>query len=79
MKAVKRAKRVRKTRENGLLRLAMCESLTRYTYFLWKCGSKVVAGSSKKAGKVMRLKIPTTTMKPKMDEAKIPERFCTLR
>jgi hypothetical protein len=49
--------------------------MARSTYFLWKCGSKVVAGNSKNAGNVMRLKMPTTTMKPRIDEAKMPERF----
>ena len=44
----------------------------------WKWGSNVVAGRRRNAGKVMRLKIPTTAMKPKMDEARMPERFCRL-
>lgn len=51
---------------------------TAYTHFRWKCGSRLKAGRTKKAGNVMRLKTPTTTIKPKMDEAKMPERFCTL-
>jgi hypothetical protein len=49
------------------------------THLRRKCGSNVTAGNSKKAGNVMRFKTPTTTMKPSNDEAKMLERFCTLR
>ena len=49
------------------------------TYLRLKCGKSSKEGSRRKAGKVMRLKIPTTTMHPSMDEAKMPERFCGLR
>lgn len=50
----------------------------RITHFRLKCGSSSSAGSSKNAGKVMRLKTPTTSMQPSMDEAKMLERFCRL-
>jgi hypothetical protein len=79
-KAVKRAAAERKMKEKGLILLAWClaPAAAGFTYLRKKCGSRVVAGKSKKAGKVMRFKTPTTTMKPSKDEAKMLERFCTL-
>jgi hypothetical protein len=52
---------------------------SRITHLRRKWGSNVTAGNSKNAGKVMRFRTPTTTMKPSNDEAKMLERFCTLR
>lgn len=79
-KAVKRATAVRKIREKGLQGISHVRLVAiRATDLRRKWGSKVVAGTSKKAGKVMRLKMPTTAMKPSRDEARMPERFCNLR
>lgn len=76
---MKRANVARKAKENGLWLSVKVRRREGLTYLRLKWGSKVVAGRSRNAGKVMRLKMPTTTMKPRMDEARMPERFCTLR
>jgi hypothetical protein len=80
-KAAKRADRARKTKESGLWTSATWRQWQRggQTYLRVKCGRRSREGRRRKAGKVMRLKTPTTSMEPNMDEAKMLERFCGLR
>ena len=77
--AVNRAEAMRKTRENGLFRSAASKIHTeKSTYLRWKWGNRYSAGTIRNAGNVMRLKMPTTSMKPSMEEARMPELFCIL-
>ena len=77
MNAVKIAEIAIKTSENGLRKdVSDAHRKIAYeTYFLRKCGRRLNAGKSTKAGNVMRLKTPTTIRKPSTAEANTPECF----
>lgn len=81
MKVVKSAERIAARRANGLKKRWFSSSFRKclgISYFLVKWGIIRSPGIIKKAGKVIRLKIPKTTTNARIAEAKAEDRCCAI-